>query len=113
MVEFPDLAVNLIYSVLCLVPGFLSLQVVRALTDRERELSEFEKTTWSLLGSGLSLSLLYFGYVAVRAFETGELVLVHALDLGWVALVVVYPLLLLVALLVGLVVAPVLAVLGV
>ncbi|WP_254765787.1 hypothetical protein [Salinilacihabitans rarus] len=98
---FPDLAVNLVYTVLCLVPGFVSLQVVTHTTDLDPELSEFEKSTWSLLGSGVSLSVTYFLYVAWRGLTTGEFALVRPLDIGWVELVAAYPLLLVVAVLVG------------
>lgn len=52
---------------------------------------------------------MYFLYVGWRALATGEFVLVRSVELGWVALVVVYPLLLLVALLLGYVAATVLA----
>lgn len=105
---FPDLAVNAIYTVLCLVPGFISLQTVTYAADLEAELSEFEKSTWSLIGSGVSLSLLYFLYVGWMGVATGRLLLVRPLDIGWVDLVAVYPLLLAVAVLVGYVSARVL-----
>ncbi|WP_265108874.1 hypothetical protein [Halosolutus halophilus] len=98
---FPDLAVNLIYSVLCLVPGFISLQIVTHTTTLEPDLSEFEKSTWSLLGSGVSLSVTYFVYVVWRGIATGTLVLIRPLDIGWVELVAAYPLLLFVAVVVG------------
>lgn len=105
---FPDLAANLLYTVLCLVPGFISLQTVRVAADLEMELSEFEKSTWSLIGSGVSLSLLYFCYVGWTSVATGRVELVRAIELGWVDLVAVYPLLLAVAVLVGYVSAAVL-----
>jgi hypothetical protein len=47
MVEsFPDLAVNLIYTVLCLVPGFVSLQTAIYIADLNADMGEFEKSTW-------------------------------------------------------------------
>lgn len=97
-VVFPDLAANLIYTVLCLVPGFLSLQTVSYVANVEEELTEFEQTTWSLIGSGVALSLTYFLYVAWMGAVTGRLVLVRPVELGWVGLVAIYPLLLFVAL---------------
>lgn len=100
---FPDLAVNLIYTVLCLVPGFISLQTVSRSTGVGQDLSEFEKSTWSLIGSGVSLSLLYFVYVAWMGVATGRFALVRPLDIGWVELVAVYPVLLGLAVVVGIV----------
>lgn len=102
---FPDLAVNLIYTVLCLVPGFISLQTVTHAADLDVEMSEFEKSTWSLIGSGVSLSLLYFAYVVWMGLATGRFAVVRSLDIGWVELVAVYPVLLVVAVLVGIVCA--------
>ncbi|WP_254861668.1 hypothetical protein [Halovivax gelatinilyticus] len=109
MAEFPDLAVNLIYTVLCLVPGFVSLQTAIYAGDFDVELSEFEKSTWSLVGSGVSLSVLYFAYAFGMGLRTGQFILIRSIDLGWVALVVAYPGLLAVAVVVGLVVAKALA----
>lgn len=97
---FPDLAANFIYSVLCLVPGFISLQTVAYATDLKPE-SEFEKSVWSLIGSGISLSVLYFLYVIWMGVATGEFALFHSLELGWVDLVVIYPVLVFVAILIG------------
>lgn len=105
---FPDLAVNLIYTVLCLVPGFISLQTVIYAANLDADMSEFEKSTWSLLGSGISLSVLYFIYVVWMGIATGRFVLIRSLDIGWVEIVVVYPILLFVAVLVGYVSAKVL-----
>jgi hypothetical protein len=105
---FPDLAVNLVYTVLCLVPGFVSLQTVTYASDFDADMSEFEKTTWSLIGSGVSLSALYFMYVIWTGIATGRFVLIRSPDIGWVELVAIYPLLLLVAVLVGYISAKVL-----
>lgn len=105
---FPDLAVNLIYTVLCLVPGFISLQIVTFTTNLDTDMNEFEKSTWSLIGSGVSLSLLYFLYVIWMGIVTRRFVLIRSLDIGWVELVVIYPLLLFVAVVVGYISAKVL-----
>lgn len=105
---FPDLAVNLIYTVLCLVPGFVSLQTVTHATDLEVELSEFEKSTWSLLGSGAVLSMSYFLYVLWMGVATGRFALVRSVDVGWVHLVAFYPVILLVVVVLGYVTAKVL-----
>ena len=105
---FPDLAVNLVYTVLCLVPGFVSLQTVTRTAGVGTDLSEFEKSTWSLVGSGVSLSVLYFLYVGWMGLATGRLELVRPLDVSWVELVAVYPVLLFVSVVVGIVVARVL-----
>ena len=51
---FPELASNIIYSVLCLVPGFITLETAQFYSSSTLELDEFEKTTWSLVASGLS-----------------------------------------------------------
>lgn len=98
---FPDLAVNLVYTVLCLVPGFVSLQTANRTVGVGNDLSDFEKSTWSLIGSGASISVLYFLYVGWMAVATGRVVLVRPLDIGWVDLVAVYPVLLAVAVVVG------------
>ena len=100
---FPDLAVNAIYTILCLVPGFISLRTVTYLTDLDPDLTEFEKSTWSFVASGVSLSVTYFLYVAWMNVVSGEFVLVRSLDITWVELVAAYPLLLIVAVAVGLV----------
>lgn len=98
---FPDLAVNAIYTILCLVPGFITLRTVTFVADLEPELTEFDKSTWSFVASGVSLSLTYFLYVASMNLSTGEFVLIRSLDIAWVELVAAYPLLLLVAVAVG------------
>ncbi|MFC7046726.1 hypothetical protein ACFQH6_16110 [Halobacteriaceae archaeon GCM10025711] len=99
---FPDLAVNLIYTVLCLVPGFVSLKTASYVTGHGREFDQFDKSAWCLIGSGASLSLLYFAYVAWVGLATGRLSLVVPVDIKWVELVAVYPVLLVVAAVVGL-----------
>lgn len=102
MVEsFPDLAVNLIYTVLCLVPGFITLKTLIYTASLDLEMDEFEKSTWSLIWSGVSLSLLYFLYVGWMGITTGRFELVRSLDIDWVELVAVYPVLLFVAVLLG------------
>jgi uncharacterized membrane protein len=101
MVSFPDLAVNLIYTALCLVPGFITLQTALTISETDVELDQIDKTTWSLIGSGLSLSMLYFLYVVWSAITTGRIALVVPVDLQWTELVAVYPLLLGVATLIG------------
>jgi len=98
---FPDLAVNALYTVLCLVPGFISLKTVTYTTDVGGDLTEFEKSTWSFIASGVSLSLLYFGYVAWMGFVTGRFEIPRPLDIGWVDVVTIYPLLVVVAIVVG------------
>jgi hypothetical protein len=98
---FPELASNLIYTVLCLVPGFLTIEVALHVSESEADLSEFEKSTWSLLASGLSLSALYFVYVASVALVTRRFRFVVPIDLQWTELVAAYPLLLGVAVLIG------------
>lgn len=98
---FPDLAVNAIYTILCLVPGFITLRTVTYVADIDPELTEFEKSTWSFVASGVSLSLTYFLYVAWMNVVTGEFVLIRSLDITWVELVAAYPLLLVVAIAVG------------
>jgi hypothetical protein len=98
---FPDLAANLIYTVLCLVPGFFTLQTATYLADVDPELSEFERSTWSLLGSGVTLSVSYFLYAVSMGLATGRVRLIRPIDLGWVDLVAAYPVLLFVALLLG------------
>ncbi len=102
---FPDLAVSAIYTVLCLVPGFISLRTVTYLTDIDPDLTEFEKSTWSFVASGVSLSLTYFLFVTWLNLVSGEFVLVRSFDITWVELVAGYPLLLLVAVAVGYVAA--------
>jgi hypothetical protein len=98
---FPDLAVNAIYTVLCLVPGFISLQTATYVSGTDPDLTEFEKSTWSFIASGVSLSAAYFLYVVWMAVVTGDYALVRSLDIGWVDIVAVYPVLLFVAVLVG------------
>ncbi|MEF8859498.1 MAG: hypothetical protein V5A38_11325 [Halolamina sp.] len=98
---FPDLAVNAIYTVLCLVPGFITLRTVTYVADIDPELTEFEKSTWSFVASGVSLSLTYFLYVAWMNVVSGEFALIRSLDITWVELVAAYPLLLLVAVALG------------
>jgi hypothetical protein len=100
-VAFPDLAVNAIYTVLCLVPGFVSLKTVIYTAEFDADLTEFEKSTWSFVASGVSLSASYFLYVAWMSVTTGRFELVRSLDIGWVDVVVIYPLLLFVAIVVG------------
>ena len=90
---FPELATNLVYSVLCLVPGFVSLKVAQFAAGAEFDLDQVDKTTWSLVGSGLSLSVVYLGYVVWVDVTTGRLALVVPVDLTWTHLVAAYPLL--------------------
>lgn len=98
---FPELATNFVYTVLCLVPGFVTLKTVLHVSQTEIEFDQFDKTAWSLIGSGISLSVLYFSYVAWTAIVTGRLALVVPIDLQWTELVAAYPLLLGVAVLIG------------
>lgn len=98
---FPELAINLIYTVLCLVPGFITLKTALYISDADLEFDQFDKSTWSLIGSGLSLSVLYFLYVGWTTITTGRFRLVVSVDLQWTELVAVYPLLLFVAVIVG------------
>jgi hypothetical protein len=98
---FPDLAVNAIYTVLCLVPGFVTVKTVTYTTDLDPDMSEFEKSTWSFIASGVSLSVSYFLYVFVVGITRGRFVLIRSLDIVWVELVAIYPLLLLVAIVLG------------
>jgi len=98
---FPDLAVNAIYTVLCLVPGFITVKTVTYTTDLDPDMSEFEKSTWSFIASGVSLSVSYFLYVFVVGITRGRFVLIRSLDIVWVELVAIYPLLLLVAIVLG------------
>ena len=79
---FPDLAVNAIYTVLCLVPGFVSLKTVIYTAEFDADLTEFEKSTWSFVASGVSLSASYFLYVAWMSVTTGRFELVRSLDIG-------------------------------
>ncbi|MFT4889678.1 MAG: hypothetical protein ACI9YT_000589 [Halobacteriales archaeon] len=98
---FPDLAVNAIYTVLCLVPGFVSLQTATYAGGVDPDLTEFEKSTWSFIASGVSLSVAYFLYVIWMAVATGQYEIIRSLDIAWVDIVAVYPVLLVVAVLVG------------
>lgn len=98
---FPDLAVNAIYTILCLVPGFITVKTVIYATDLEPDMSEFEKSTWSFVASGVALSVSYFLYVVAMGVATGRFVLIRSLDITWVELVAVYPLLLFVAIILG------------
>lgn len=98
---FPDLAVNAIYTVLCLVPGFITVETMTYIANPDTELTEFQRSTWSFIASGVSLSVTYFIYVLWMAVTTGRFVLVRAVDITWVEVVTVYPVLLLVAAAVG------------
>ncbi len=94
---FPDLAVNAIYTVLCLVPGFISVETMIYFANLNPELTEFQRSTWSFIASGISLSVTYFIYSVWMAVATGRFVLVRSVDITWVEVVTVYPVLLLVA----------------
>lgn len=98
---FPDLAVNAIYTILCLVPGFITVKTVTYTTDINPDMSEFEKSTWSFVASGIALSVSYFLYAVAMGVATGRFVLIRPLDITWVELVAVYPLLIFVALMLG------------
>lgn len=98
---FPELAVNLIYTVLCLVPGFITLKTALYRSDIEMELDQFDKSTWSLIGSGISLSALYFMYLGWSTINTGRLRLHVSINLQWTDLVAIYPLLVVIAFIVG------------
>ena len=98
---FPELATNVIYSVLCLVPGFITLQVAQFSSRYRFDLDQFDKTTWSLVASGLSLSILYFLYVVWANLSTGKFTLIVPIDLQWTELVAVYPILVLLAAVIG------------
>lgn len=98
---FPDLAINAIYTVLCLVPGFISLETVTYTANFDADLTEFEKSTWSFIASGVSLSVLYFLYVVWMNIMTGRFELIRSIDIEWVDIVAIYPILLFVAVMVG------------
>lgn len=99
--SFPDLATNLIYTVLCLVPGFITLKTALTVPAGDVDLDQFDKSTWSLVASGLSLSVVYFLYVAWISISRGQVALVVPVDLAWTELVAVYPVLLAVAVALG------------
>lgn len=98
---FPELATNVIYSVLCLVPGFITLKTAQFSSSYRFDLDQFDKTTWSLVASGLSLSVLYFLYVAWVNLSTGRFSLFVSIDLQWTELVAVYPILVFIAAVIG------------
>ena len=99
--SFPDLAVNAIYTILCLVPGFITVKTVTYITDLNPDMSEFEKSTWSFVASGVTLSVSYFLYAVAMGVATGRFVLIRSLDITWVELVAVYPVLICVAVMLG------------
>lgn len=70
-------------------------------SDIDLDLDQFDKTTWSLVGSGMSISILYFLYVGWIAVTTGRLVLHVSIDLQWTELVAAYPLLVGIAIVIG------------
>lgn len=90
---FPELATNLIYTVLCLVPGFITVKTAAFFGEGEVDVDSFDRSMWALVASGLSLSVLYFLFVAWHAITTGDVALVVPLDLQWTELVAAYPLL--------------------
>lgn len=69
--------------------------------DVEIELDQFDKSLWSFIGTGLSLSVLYFVYVGWVGVTTGQMVLVVPVDLQWTELVAVSPFLLVVSFVIG------------
>lgn len=98
---FPELAINLVYTVLCLVPGFVTVQTIQYVSGSDLGLDEFETSTWSLIASGLTLSVLYLLFAVWVSLTTGRFALVVQIDLQWVELVAAYPLILAVAVLIG------------
>lgn len=101
VMAFPDLAVNAIYTVLCLVPGFITVETVTYIANPHTELTEFQRSTWSFIASGVSLSVTYFIYTVWMAVVTGRFVLVRSVDVTWVDVVTLYPVLLVVAAAIG------------
>jgi hypothetical protein len=69
--------VDFVYAFLFLVPGYVSYKVALQYCANENEHSEFEKIAWSLLGSGISISVLVVLFAlfapAVGASSTSDL----------------------------------------
>lgn len=98
---FPDLAVNADYPALCLVPGFRSLKTALSIANVDMDMTQFEKSTWSFIASGVALSASYFLYVIWVGIVTGRFLLIRSLDITWVEGVAIYPLFLCVAIIVS------------
>lgn len=69
--------VDFVYAFLFLVPGYVSYKIALQYCANENEHSEFEKIAWSLLGSGISISIFVVLFAllapAVGATPTSDL----------------------------------------
>ncbi|WP_135851240.1 DUF6338 family protein [Halorussus salinus] len=88
--------VQVIVVFLSLVPGYVAYATARLIGHVTIPLKRFEKTLWSLLGSGVSISVLYFLYTTLTSITQSRLVWPNVV-LTIESLAVAFPLLLLVA----------------
>lgn len=99
-----DLGVlELVYSFLSLLPGFVAFQSYLYFSKEAKEYDQFETTTWSLLGSGVALFVLYGTVLAIRSVAEQQLVLSVQPLPSLEILILGYPLLLLTSLALGVV----------
>lgn len=94
-VSAPTVEVVLIF--LGLVPGYVAYAVARTVGHVTVPLRRFEKTVWSLLGSGVSISVLYLGYAVSVRLARPEFVGWPGVTADVRTLAVAFPLLLVVA----------------
>jgi hypothetical protein len=87
---------------LALVPGYLSVKSAQAAGNITTPMSRFEKTIWSFIGSGISIFVLFSLYLLFASLRDGYVHLPNlAIDLE--VAILVFPLLVAISLIVGLI----------
>ncbi|MDR5673206.1 DUF6338 family protein [Halalkaliarchaeum sp. AArc-GB] len=100
MIEFSDNVLEWVIGFLFLIPGFITYQVALFYGKISPDLDRFQQTAWSLVGSGVSLSVTFLSGVVVYNIiwspETYSLP-----NVGVIELIIAFPVLLAVALSLG------------
>lgn len=72
MVSLDLFSINIIVGLLILTPGFLFFKLSIYFGNIKSTFSRFEQVIWSLIGTGVCLSLLYTLYILPTFFFQGE-----------------------------------------
>jgi hypothetical protein len=85
-------SISLIYALLILVPGFLTYKTARRRGRRTEEVDRFDKAIYTVIGSGVSFSVIILLYTQISGFPIGIITenqyTVSELALGYLSMLV-------------------------
>lgn len=100
MISLDGLSLDIAYTFLILVPGFITFQAALYHGKLQLDIGRFQQISWSLICSGLSLSILYFVYTLLYNVwniwgNSFELSLLSLPEVSSAAILAGYPIILL------------------